>query len=989
MRPLVSGLRLLAGPWSLVLGLSFAVFRPPAVHAQASDVIGLPVVEVVIEQEGRPLGERLIVGLVETEVGEPLSMRDVRQSIDHLYGLGRFDDVQVIPERSGAGVRVRYVLVPRHAIQSVEYRGRLGLSEGELRQRMTERFGALPPATRSDDVARTLVELYRDRGYLRAKVEPRVDELHDPDRAVMTFTIEAGERALIRSVEIDGLPPTDRLGLASEGELRVGQEFDGVAIRRRLERYESDLRARGYYEARATQTVEFTPEGQAGVTINVERGPRVSVAFAGDPLPADVRDDLVPFRREGSVDEDLREDAQSTLTEYLHSRGYRDASIEYSPSQQGEELVITYTVRRGPRHVVDTLEVKGNRAIPPAELLGLVRLKPGEPFVQATIDGGVDAITQLYRTRGFTRAKVEAAVSVLPGGGAATPASERAVAVAIQVDEGPRTLVGAIFLQGNTVLDEGDVRSLMQTAPGRPYSEVEIAQDRDRIQLEYLNRGYESAVVEPNITLTDNDTRADVRLTIREGHQVLVDHIIVVGNERTSMETIERALLLEPGEPLGYAARLESQQRLAALGLFRRVRISELRHGSEPRRDVLVEVEEAPPTTIGYGGGLEGGSQLRVSDTGQAEERFELAPRGFFEIGRRNLFGKNRSVNLFTRIALKTRQSDLTAPVPESDYGFNEYRVVAAYREPRVFNTPADAVVTATLDQAVRSSFNFRSRELRGEAGLRFARLYGMSGRYSYEQNELFDEKFLEEEKPEIDRLFPQVALSMVSLSMFRDTRNDPIDPDRGTFLSADNSLAARSLGSEVGFLKTYLQASAFRRLPATRRMVARMRGVVGLAHGFERLVDQVDQDGNPVLGPDGRPVTVLVADLPASERFFAGGDTSVRGFSLDRLGTEATITPSGFPTGGNGLIVLNGELLVNIWRALDVVGFVDGGNVFPRISDLDVTDLRAAAGFGIRYRSPVGPVRIDLGFNLDPRELVPGTLERRAVWHVTLGQAF
>jgi outer membrane protein assembly factor BamA len=414
--------------------------------------------------------------------------------------------------------------------------------------------------------------------------------------------------------------------------------------------------------------------------------------------------------------------------------------------------------------------------------------------------------------------------------------------------------------------------------------------------------------------------------------------------------------------------------------LFRRFNIIDLPHGSEPRRDILVEVEEADPRTIGVGGGFEVVNRLRsTGPAGQAEEHIEFAPRGFFEFGRRNLFGKNRSVNVFTRVGLKRRSGDISQPVREDDYGFNEYRVVAAYREPRVFDTSLDAVVTATVDQALRSTFNFRSRELRAEVGTRVAQRYGVAGRYSFEQNELFDEQLTDEQKPLIDRLFPQVRLSKVSLSIFRDTRNDALDPDRGTFLSADNDLAARSMGSEVGFMKTYLQAAAFRRLPHDRRMVVRLRGIVGLAQGFERPVEQVDPSGEPV----------LIDDLPASERFFAGGDTTVRGFSLDRLGTEQTITETGFPRGGNGVIVLNGELLVNIWRALDVVGFLDGGNVFPRVQNMDVTDLRAAAGIGVRYRSPVGPVRIDVGFNLDPRELVPGSLERRTVLHVSLGQAF
>ena len=129
---------------------------------------------------------------------------------------------------------------------------------------------------------------------------------------------------------------------------------------------------------------------------------------------------------------------------------------------------------------------------------------------------------------------------------------------------------------------------------------------------------------------------------------------------------------------------------------------------------------------------------------------------------------------------------------------------------------------------------------------------------------------------------------------------------------------------------------------------------------------------------------------LPASERFFAGGDTTVRGFSLDRLGDVGTITAAGFPTGGNGEVVLNAELRVSlVGTRAEAVGFIDAGNIFRRASDLDLTNLRPAAGVGGRYRSPVGPIRVDVGFNLNRKELVPGTLERGYVLHISLGQAF
>ncbi len=100
-------------------------------------------------------------------------------------------------------------------------------------------------------------------------------------------------------------------------------------------------------------------------------------------------------------------------------------------------------------------------------------------------------------------------------------------------------------------------------------------------------------------------------------------------------------------------------------------------------------------------------------------------------------------------------------------------------------------------------------------------------------------------------------------------------------------------------------------------------------------------------------------------------------------------LATAGFPTGGNGVIVLNAELRASLFGALQGVVFIDAGNVFPSASDLAFRDLRGAAGFGFRYKSPVGPVRVDLGFKLDRRELVPGRLERGSVLHISLGQAF
>jgi outer membrane translocation and assembly module TamA len=213
----------------------------------------------------------------------------------------------------------------------------------------------------------------------------------------------------------------------------------------------------------------------------------------------------------------------------------------------------------------------------------------------------------------------------------------------------------------------------------------------------------------------------------------------------------------------------------------------------------------------------------------------------------------------------------------------------------------------------------------------------------------------------------------MVTGGILRDTRNDVIDPDRGTLSGVETSLSLRALGSELGFAKALLQGFLYRRLPGDSPYILAAGARVGWAHGFEGLLEG---------GTD-------LNDVPASERFFAGGASTVRGFVLDRLGMPETINSDGFPEGGRGLVVTNVELRTPYWKGVGAVGFLDSGNVFQRASDIRLADLRAAAGFGLRYRSPLGPLRVDVGFNLDPQTLPNGTRERTAVFHLSLGQAF
>ena len=370
--------------------------------------------------------------------------------------------------------------------------------------------------------------------------------------------------------------------------------------------------------------------------------------------------------------------------------------------------------------------------------------------------------------------------------------------------------------------------------------------------------------------------------------------------------------------------------------------------------------------------------------TARATEKVDFAARGFFEVSRRNLFGSNRIATVFTRGSLRPRDRRTPATPASASTNIAWSRRCAIRPSFGII----DAQVSGYFEQAVRTSFNFRRRGLQAEFARRVRRDFTLVGRYALSHTELFDERITDEERPDIDRLFPQVRLSVFSAAARRDRRDDILDPTRGTVIGLDTDVAVRALGSEVGFVKGFGELYWYRQLPGSRAVLA-TGARLGLAKGFPRVVPR-EIDGVPVIGPDGNALVDRITDLPASERFFAGGDTTVRGYARDTLGDQATIS-RGFPRGGNALIIFNSELRVPVWRDIGGAVFIDVGNVFSRVSEIELSHLRPTAGFGLRYKSPIGPIRVDLGFKLDRGRFdrLPGDREPLWEFHISIGQAF
>jgi outer membrane protein insertion porin family len=969
-------LRACRGLLALALLPAAAAAQPPS----AAAFVGRPLDSVTLSVEGQPSDDASLKEAIQTKAGRPLSMIDVRETITHLYSFGRFEDVQVEAQlAANGGVTLRYELQPIHTVTRVEFKGDLGLSEGALRSRMADRFGAMPPLSRSNDVAAALVDLYHERGYFSAIVKPAPPVLeHEPHRATAVFAITAGPQTKIAKSTVLGHPLDSIDAVRTRLQIGPNQPYEPGELQKRLSEYVVWMRHQRHYEAGAHEEKPTFSEDRAtvDVTVSVEPGPLVRVQFEGDPVPEGKIDDLVPIEREGSVDPDLLEDSALRIQDALKQQGYWKADVK--PPEQREangDLVLVFHVTRGAQYRVapSGVEVTGNTAVPMAEidpLLKANKLTPGELFIESRLNAVEGAIRLRYLQRGFVQIAITSSVNEA-GPGHARPA--------IVVKEGTQVTVGQIKIAGNKGIPTDDLTKHVTIKTGDPYYRPAIAAAVDQLTNEYLNKGYGDATVKVStlnaVPASNGLATSDVTFNIDEGPQTIVDHVFVTGNVRTKPEVVLRELRFRSGQSLGEDALAESRRRLSALGLFRRIQIQTISHGDPSRSDVVVIVEEAPRTTIGYGGGLQVDRILRDNGDGTTSEHYEFAPRGFFEVTRRNLGGTNRSIDLYSRLSL--RPSTTSA----NDAKFTEYRVVATYREPRAFGGIGDLSGTAAVEQGVRTGFNFDRQGVNMELTRRLRRNIRGSVRYSLGTTHVFDldQALIDFDPSLIDRAFPQVRLSAFSVALSSDTRDDLLEPQKGTFLSADGTLAARAIGSEVGFFKTYLQGFVYKNL-GKPRLVFAGGARLGLANPFPRPCQIPDAEGNLV--------NQVCEQLPASERFFAGGSTTIRGYAVDTVGVPELITPSGVPIGGEATVIFNAELRTPIAGPVGGVFFVDGGNVYPRVADLDLTDLRGSVGTGVRVKSPVGPIRLDIGFKLD-RRMIGGKLEPGFAIHFSIGQAF
>jgi outer membrane protein insertion porin family len=492
---------------------------------------------------------------------------------------------------------------------------------------------------------------------------------------------------------------------------------------------------------------------------------------------------------------------------------------------------------------------------------------------------------------------------------------------------GPRAVVTGVDVRGPALPPSGEERAPEELAlqAGQPYRLRDLARSRDTLLAAWRRAGYLDARVRPEVELDEAREAARVTLVVEPGERTIVDHVVLAGLGRTRDVAVEREMVLRPGEPFSFERVLESQRRLSGLGIFERVQIAELDPAREQHRDVVVSVQEAPATSWSWGVGYSEQDRLR----------------GSVELTRRNLGGLGRTASVFARAS------------------FRGSRLLLNLREPWLFGRKLDSFLTGFWEEENRTSFDYTRKGGIAQAGRALDSRTSLILRYLYQDTNVFN---IEVPIDEIDRQYRTYTVSGPSASVVFDTRDDPLEPKRGVFLGADLQMSLQALGGE-SYLKGFFQATNVSRLRPDLLFVLSAR--LGLASTFG--------EGSPAL-------------LPLPERFFAGGDYGPRGFPVDEVGPKV-VSPTGdvYPTGGNAVLLGGAEFRLNLSRSFQLASFLDTGNVYPETRDLAVADLRWSAGLGVRYRTPIGPLRVDWGYVLDPQPGDPG----RSHFHLSIGHAF
>ncbi len=965
----------------LFLTLGFAA---RTLWAAPEDYEGRYIKAIEFSPVAQPYSPEYLDQILPIKVNQPLRLADVRAAIARLYATGRYARIAVDASAAEGGVVLTFITSNNYFVGHVSVeRVSQPPGEGVLVNATRLDLGTLYTEGNGKQAVRNIQDVLRNNGFYVTRVTPQFE--YDPATQLVAihFAVVSGPRARYRMPVIVGHPesPVEDVAGATHWKGWLGwkkvteaRTQDGVQRVRRTYEKQDRLEARVTldkmdYDA---DTNRVTP------TLGIEGGPKIKVEVAGANVSRGKLRQIIPVYEEQAVDRDLLVEGANNLTEYLEGEGYFDARVDFSTktATPGEET-IQYNVQRGERHRIALVAIEGNKYFDTSTIrermyvraASFPQLRHGR-FSENLMRHDVETIAALYISNGFRD------VRVTPRVAHGYKSQETSVAVYIRIEEGRQWRVAKLDLEDVSAENRDAVERLLESVPGQPFSELNVAADRDNVLDYYFNQGYPNASFQWSFSPAAEPHEVALKYLVEEGARRFVRSVLISGLNATKPQLVKERVMLQAGDPLSRARMLDTERRLYNAGVFARVDIAlEDPDGEERNKNVLIDVEEARKYTVSTGVGAEfakiGGCSTCLDAPAGANG---FSPRVSFGLTRRNLFGDGHVLS-FQSLASSLEQ-----------------RAVLSYELPQFQGNPNLSLLFSTLfdDSKDVRTFSAMREEGSVQLGQKISKASTMLYRFSY-RNVRVDRATLKISPELIPLLSQPVRIGIFAASYIQDRRDDPVDSHRGIYNTLDLGWASHTFGSQSDFVHFLGHNATYYPFGLGSRYVLARSITFGWLQNL--------RNGTQV---------------PLPERFFAGGAESDRAFPENQAGPRDLVT--GFPLGGNAVLLNQVEFRYPLVGGnLRGVLFWDAGNVY---SSLDKVSFRVrqqglqdfnymvhAVGWGVRYRTPIGPVRLDLAYSINPPRFFgfKGTLDQLLFgtgqqtiqqishfqFHFSLGQAF
>ncbi len=727
---------------------------------------------------------------------------------------------------------------------------------------------------------------------------------------------ESDSRKIIKYVDVRNNKTVSSAKILSKLKTKRGDVFLEKVVNEDVKR----LYLMGFFRD-VTVSLEEVQDGVGVVFVVTEKPPLTAIKFTGNRLYKEKK--LTPHVKsklnEFADERKLKKDAEAIEDLYKRA-GYPwvEASYRIDIDEKTNDATAVFIIKEGPRAVVRRIKIIGNTAFSDGRLIKIMKSRTSGFFRSGVYkkdvaDDDMERLKHFYKSKGFLDAGASYEMASQEKG------RKKWIELVVRVEEGRKYIAGDVKIVGNSIFSAEELKSLLKMRSGDTFTETALYTEVGSIQEYYFDKGYIMAKVKPDTLLNLQTDRVDATYNIVEGQVCYVNKINIKGNAKTKDIVIRRELRIDPGKQYDGSKLKRSKERLYNLGFFEDVTFDIEDTDVADRKDMSVEVKESKTGELSFGGGFSSIDRLI----------------GFVEIEQRN----------FDLLNFPTFTGDGQDLKLRAEFGSVRKNYLLSWTEPWIFDWPLSFGFDLYASERNRSgATGYAYDEERQGGALRLGKEFTefVRGDFTYRLETVEISDLSASASQELKDELGKKTISSVFFQLTRDTRDNVFIPKRGVVVSGSIEVAGGPVGGDRDFAKFFNSNSHYSEVGP---FVLELR----LRNG---IVSSYSDSGK----------------VPIYHRFFAGGTYTIRGYKERDVGPRDA---SGDPVGGGSMIVANAELTLPIVKNIKGALFIDGGNVWCRPDSKPknggaTRGIKAGVGAGIRLNTPIGPVKLDLGFPLN-----------------------